>query len=158
MLACIWQRTCSGRLRRGREASKAVMSRRSSTMSIAMFSPIPGRCTFRATSSPVLRSRPLYTCVHGQGHTPKSFLRSACRATQTNATERPAARHPCHRATQRLPKTICSQGRRCTPRPAIQAKNEKAAGQLKRWLTADLRCWDRARGVASHSHPHHHAL
>lgn len=41
--------------------STAEMTRRRSTMSCAICSRMPGRCTFTATSSPVDLSRPLYT-------------------------------------------------------------------------------------------------
>ena len=51
-----------GSLSLGRVVSTAIMSRLSSTMSTQICSPIPGRCTFRATSSPVLLNFPLYTC------------------------------------------------------------------------------------------------
>ncbi len=56
--------TWIGRLSLGRVESTAIMRRRSSTMSTQICSPIPGRCTFRATSSPVLLNLPLYTCKH----------------------------------------------------------------------------------------------
>ena len=46
----------------GRLVSTAIMRRLSSTMSTQICSPIPGRWTFRATSSPVLLNFPLYTC------------------------------------------------------------------------------------------------
>jgi hypothetical protein len=36
-------------------------------MSTAMLSPMPGRCTLTATSSPVSRSTPLYTYTCGTG-------------------------------------------------------------------------------------------
>lgn len=52
-----------GGSREGNTLSTIVMKRRSRTMSTAMASPMPGRCTLTATSSPVSRSLPLYTCT-----------------------------------------------------------------------------------------------
>lgn len=43
--------------------SMTPMRRRSSSMSMAMWSPMPGLCTLTATTSPVERRTPLYTCT-----------------------------------------------------------------------------------------------
>ena len=55
--------TWMGSLSLGRVVSTAIIRRRRSTISMQICSPMPGRCTFSATSSPVLLRRPLYTCT-----------------------------------------------------------------------------------------------